>query len=78
MEITDSIIEYLKENRSLVIEYCEGCRRRGTKPNYSEFCRRYLNGTTTGGHSFSSIKADRERLTEYIRSNFTALKNVSG
>ena len=45
-------------------------------PNYSEFCRKYLNGTTQDGVSFDSITIKRKEVTEYLRGKYSIWVNL--
>ena len=65
-----SVISYLEENREELVEYFVECQKENKTPNYSEFCRKHLNGETKEGVSFSSIKVKRNELTDFIRNKY--------
>jgi len=65
-----SVIGYLEENGEEMAIYFEECKEENKQPNYSEFCRKYLNGETKEGISFSSIKIKRRGLTEFMRNKY--------
>ena len=65
-----SVINYLENNNDRMIEYFEECFKENQKPNYSEFCRKYLEGTTSEGIAFNSIKLKRRELTIFLRNNY--------
>ena len=65
-----SVINYLENNNDRMIEYFEECFKENKKPNYSEFCRKYLEGTTSEGIAFNSIKLKRRELTIFLRNNY--------
>lgn len=65
-----SVINYLENNNDRMIEYFEECFKENKQPNYSEFCRKYLEGTTSEGVAFNSIKLKRRELTIFLRNNY--------
>lgn len=65
-----SVVAYLEENKEELTEYFNECRAESKQPNYSEFCRKYLNGETKEGVSFSSIKLKRKELTLFLRNKY--------
>lgn len=65
-----SVIDYLESNNSIMKEYFEECYKEEKLPNYSEFCRKYLEGTTSEGVAFNSIKLKRRDLTIFLRNNY--------
>lgn len=66
----ESVKNYIEQKNSGVIEYFEECYEELKKPNYSEFCRKYLDGTTAEGVAFDSIDLERNDLTEYLRNKY--------
>lgn len=64
------VISYLNQNNYIMREYFEECYIEGKQPNYSEFCRKYLEGTTSEGIAFNSIKLKRRELTSFLRNNY--------
>ena len=67
----ESILKFLEESGSeLMIAYFKECKESSSKPNYSEFCRKYLNGETKEGVHFNSIKVKRKELTEFLRNKY--------
>lgn len=66
----ESVINYLEKNNDIMIEYFEECYNEMKNPNYSEFCRKYLNGTTAESVSFDSIKLKRRELTDFLRNKY--------
>lgn len=70
MEGSKSVIGYLEENPSDLVEYFTWCKGNSKNPNYSEFCRNYLNGETKEGISFDSIRVERKKVTSYIRMKY--------
>lgn len=65
-----SVINYLENNNDRMKEYFEECLKEDKQPNYSEFCRKYLEGTTSEGIAFNSIKLKRRELTIFLRNNY--------
>lgn len=65
-----SIINYLENNNYIMKEYFEECFKEEKQPNYSEFCRKYLDGTTAEGVAFNSIKLKRRELTIFLRNSY--------
>lgn len=65
-----SVIEYLEANSYIMKEYFEECFTEDKLPNYSEFCRKYLEGTTSEGIAFNSIVLKRRELTVFLRNNY--------
>lgn len=65
-----SVINYLENNSYCMKEYFEECYGEAKLPNYSEFCRKYLNGTTAEGVSFNSITIKRRELTSFLRNKY--------
>lgn len=65
-----SVINYLEKNNCILKEYFEECFSEEKKPNYSEFCRKYLEGTTSEGVAFNSIKLKRRDLTIFLRNKY--------
>lgn len=65
-----SVMGYLEENNFELKSYFTECKVESKQPNYSEFCRKYLNGETREGISFNSIKVKREELTSYLRKKY--------
>lgn len=65
-----SVMGYLEENNFELKSYFTECKVEFKQPNYSEFCRKYLNGETREGISFNSIKVKREELTSYLRKKY--------
>lgn len=70
MSSNDSVILYLENNNSIMKEYFEECYNEVKQPNYSEFCRKYLEGTTSEGVAFNSIKLKRREITVFLRNNY--------
>lgn len=66
-----SVASYIENNKEELIAYFIECKVEEKKPNYSEFCRKYLNGETKDGVSFSSIKIKRKELTELLRNKYS-------
>lgn len=73
----DSVREYLECNGDLLVDYFKECNKFSKKPNYSEFCRVYLNGETKEGISFSSIKLKRKELTSFLRNKFELWRKLN-
>lgn len=67
---TSSVIAYLEENKGELEDYFTECKNEEKLPNYSEFCRKYLNGETRELVSFSSIKLKRDELTRFLRNKY--------
>lgn len=70
MSSNDSVILYLENNNNIMKEYFEECYNEVKQPNYSEFCRKYLEGTTAEGVAFNSIKLKRREITVFLRNNY--------
>lgn len=70
MSSNDSVILYLENNNSIMKEYFEECYNEVKQPNYSEFCRKYLEGTTAEGVAFNSIELKRREITVFLRNNY--------
>lgn len=70
MNKNESVINYIEGKDSGVIDYFEECYSEMKQPNYSEFCRKYLNGTTAEGVSFNSIGIVRKDLTQFLRNKY--------
>lgn len=70
MTANESIVNYLEGDTDSIRGYFDECFENGKQPNYSEFCRKYLNGTTREGYDFSSSKVKRSELTCYLRSKY--------
>lgn len=68
--MNESVINYLENNNYIMKEYFEECFSEEKQPNYSEFCRKYLEGTTAEGVTFDSIKLKRRELTIFLRNNY--------
>ena len=66
----ESVMNYLEKCSFVMIEYFEECYRGIKNPNYSEFCRKYLSGTTSEGVAFNSIKLKRRELTNFLRNKY--------
>ena len=66
-----SVMSYLEDNNKELVKYFCECKEEGKSPNYSEFCRKYLNGETKEGVSFSSIKIKRNELTDLLRNKYS-------
>lgn len=64
------VISYLESHNYIMKEYFEECYSENKQPNYSEFCRKYLEGTTSEGIAFNSIKLKRRELTIFLRNNY--------
>lgn len=65
-----SVLSFLENNNHIVKEYFDECFTEEKKPNYSEFCRKYLEGTTSAGVSFDSIMLKRGELTNFLRNSY--------
>ena len=70
MDKTESVKNYIEGRDSGVDDYFIECNKEGKLPNYSEFCRKYLSGTTSEGVSFSSIGIVRKDLTKILRNKY--------
>lgn len=68
---TESIINFLSTDTLTMEEYYEECYNNDKLPNYSEFCRRFLNGTTIDGYSFKDINVKRGEVTSFIRNQYS-------
>lgn len=68
--MNESVINYLDSNNYIMKEYFEECFMECKQPNYSEFCRKYLEGTTSEGVAFDSIQLKRRELTTFLRNNY--------
>lgn len=66
----ESVVNFLEENTVGMVCYFSECKTVGKKPNYSEFCRKYLNGETKEGVSFNSIRVKRKEMTEFLRNKY--------
>ena len=75
MTANESIIKYLEEDKVSTEDYFEECYNELKEPNYSEFCRKYLNGTTFEGYSFNSSKVKRSQMTVYLREKYNGWVN---
>lgn len=71
-----SVINYLEVNRFVMEEYFDECLAESKLPNYSEFCRKYLEGTTAEGVSFHSISLKRGELTIFLRDSYNLWKKL--
>lgn len=71
-----SVMGYLEENEEELFAYFGECKEDDKQPNYSEFCRKYLNGETKEGISFNSIKIKRRGLTEFMRNKYKLWVNL--
>lgn len=65
-----NVIAYLEDNNYIMKEYFDECFKENKNPNYSEFCRRYLEGTVAEGVAFDSIRLKRKELTIFLRSKY--------
>ena len=72
-----SVIDYLEINKEELLEYFAECLSENKQPNYSELCRKYLNGETKEGISFDSIKIKRREVTDYIRMKYKLWKELN-
>lgn len=66
----ESVTSFLLENSYIMKEYFDECFNEGKRPNYSEFCRKYLEGTTSEDIAFDSIKLKWGELTKFLRNNY--------
>lgn len=69
MSATESVKAFL-DTYSEVEVYFNYCYEVMRDPNYSEFRRKYLVGTTAEGYSFSSIEIKYADITEYLRKRY--------
>ena len=70
---TGSVLNFLKENESLVNRYLLDVYSRCGSPNYSEMLIGVISGETRDGISFDSIYVDREVITAYLRRSYVSL-----
>lgn len=70
---TGSVLNFLKENESLVNRYLLDVYSRGGSPNYSEMLIGVISGETRDGISFDSIYVDREVVTAYLIRSYVSL-----
>lgn len=70
---TGSVLNFLKENESLVNRYLLDVYSRGGSPNYSEMLIGVISGETRDGISFDSIYVDRKVVTAYLRRSYVSL-----
>lgn len=70
---TESVLNFLKENESLVNRYLLDVYSRGCSPNYSEMLIGVISGETRDGISFDSIYVDRGVVTAYLRRSYVSL-----
>lgn len=66
---TESVLNFLRQNDELILDYLEQVRDRGKLPNYSDFLRTIM-GTTAEKVNLASIYVIRSRATEYLMSRF--------
>lgn len=76
MGMSKSVINFLEKNENIMTDYFKECLVMSKTPNYSEFCRKYLNGTTQDGVSFDSITIKRKEVTEYLRGKYSIWVNL--
>lgn len=75
--MVDSIIVYIEGNPGLLRDYFKKCKGVSKQPNYSEFCREYLEGEAFDGTKFDSIYVDRGSLTRYIQNEYNMWEGLS-
>ena len=75
---TESVLEFLRENESLVNSYLLESYNRGSSPKYSVMLMGKISGETRDGVSFDSIYVDRNAVTEYLRGSYLALYGEVG
>ena len=63
---TNSVLQFLKENKYLIEEYIEKATRLGEPISYSGMLRLTVDGDTRDGVKLRSRMVERSRVTKYI------------